>query len=168
MHVPTGLYISGGGTQIEDKNSLAAFVQASGLPLGASRSGNDGKSSIWWVQGGWQAKLNSLGNTTFWGQWVQYDNGLGVRNSIVQTVAATDVINSLGTAAMLSGASTKYWGLGVSQNIDAAAMTLYAGFHSGSTEIGLVSVNPAATNTRAKSNAIDDFQMFYTGATIRF
>jgi hypothetical protein len=70
MHVPTGLYITGQAGQIEDKNSKAAFIQASGLALGSARGGDDPKSSIWGVQLGWQAKLNSLGNTTFWGQMV--------------------------------------------------------------------------------------------------
>ena len=169
MHVPTGLFISGGGTQIHDKNSQQALNAAStNLAAGTNRAGFDGKSGIWWLMGGWEAKLNSLGKTTFWGQWVQYDNGLGVQNSVVQTVAATDVINSLGSTALLGGASTKYWGLGVSQHIDAAAMVLYAGFHSGSTEISLINRSATAINQRAKSNPIDDFQTFYTGATIRF
>ncbi len=173
MHVPTGLYLSGGGAQLSDKNSQAAFNSKSTLNGAsmfgvANRAGNDGNSGVWWVQGGWQAKLNTLGNTTFWGQVVQYDLGLGVQNSIVQRVNADDSINSLGVNAMMAGAQTRYWGLGVSQNIDAAAMTLYAGFHSGSTEITLAAESTNTTTQRAKSNAIDDFQMFYTGATIRF
>jgi len=169
MHVPTGLYVSGGGAQINDRHSQDAFDQASGLPFGGpNRPGDDPKTGIWWVQGGWQAKLNPLGNTIFWAQWVQYDNGFGVRNSIVQTVDANDVINSLGNTALLGGAQTKYWGIGVSQEITAAAMVLYAGFHNGSTDIVLVNQSPTATNQRAKSNPIDDFQTFYTGAIIRF
>ncbi len=168
MHVPTGLYVTGQAGQIHDKNSQAAFIQASGLALGSSRVGDDPKSSIWGVQAGWQAKLNSLGNTTFWGQMVQYDTGLGVRNSIVQTVAAGDVINSLGETALIVGSQTQYWGGGISQDINAASMTLYAGYHVGSTEVMLQARNPGSANQRAKSNPIDDFQMFYTGATIKF
>ena len=173
MHVPTGLYVSGGGAQLNDKNSQAAFNAKSTLNGAsmfglANRSGDDGKSGTWWVQGGWQAKLNSLGNTTFWGQVVQYDLGLGVANSIVQRVNAADTINSLGVNAMLVGAQTRYWGFGVSQEITAAAMTLYAGFHNGSTTVTLAAENSNTTTSRAKSNPIDDFQVFYTGATMRF
>jgi hypothetical protein len=173
MHVPTGLYVSGGGAQLNDKNSQEAFNAkstfngASMLGL-APRSGNDGKTGMWWVQAGWQAKLNTLGNTTFWGQIVQYDLGLGVNNSIVQRVAANDQINSLNANAMLAGAQTTYWGLGVSQEITAAAMTLYAGYHVGSTEIALAAENSNLTVNRAKSRAVDDFHTIYTGATIRF
>jgi hypothetical protein len=83
-------------------------------------------------------------------------------------VAATDVINSLGATALIVGSQTQYWGGGISQEITAASMTLYAGYHVGSTEVILQNQSPTATNQRAKSNPIDDFQMFYTGATLRF
>ena len=167
MHVPTGLYISGGGAQLEDKNSQAAF-DALTSPAQPNRGGNDGKSGVWWVQAGWEAKLNALGKTTFWGQWTQYDLGLGVANSVVQTLASTDVLNSLNRTAMLAGGQTQYWGLGVSQEISAAAMVLYAGYYNGSTEVMLVTTNPTVATTRAKARPIDDFQTFFTGATIRF
>ena len=169
MHVPTGLYVSAGGGQIEDKNSQAAFNQASGIATGTvNRPGNDGKSSAWYAQLGWQARLNALGNTTFWGQTVQYSNGLGVANTIVQNLPATDVLNSLGNTAIIGGSTTKIWGGGVSQEINAAAMTLYAGFHNYSTEISLINQSTTATVQRAKSNAVNDMQLFYTGATIKF
>jgi hypothetical protein len=168
MHVPTGLFLSGGGTQIHDKNSQKAFDAASGLPIGANRAGDDGKASIWWLMGGWEYKLNSLGKTTFWGQYVEYNVGLGVRNADVQTLAAGDVLNSIGATALLAGGQAKYWGLGVSQHIDAAAMVLYAGFHNGSAEVTLQNQNGLNPTVRRKSNPIDDFQTFFTGATIRF
>ncbi len=167
MHVPTGLYITGGGGQINDKNSQAAYDAASGLAFGTRRPGDDGKSGTWYVQAGWQAKLNTLGNTTFWGQMVQYDTGLGVKNSVVQTLAGTDALNSLNVTALISGSQTRYWGAGVSQEISAAAMILYAGFHTGSTEVMLRNASTAGAQT-AKARPIDDWQTFYTGATIRF
>ena len=77
------------------------------------------------------------------------------------------MINSLGVDALIAGSQTTYWGGGISQEISAAAMTLYAGYHVGSTEIQLVSRNAAAV-TSGKSRAIEDFQSFYTGAMIRF
>ena len=159
LHVPTGLYVSAGAGQVIDKNSSAAAL--------ARTTGNqsgDGTSNFWSVQAGWQAKLNALGSTIFWGQYVAFKTGLGVSGT-VQTVAATDVINSLGATAIIRGTSTTSYGLGVSQNIDAAAMTLYAGFHNVSTEGILGSTTTVA---RAKANAIEDMQIFYTGATIRF
>ena len=116
------------------------------------------------IQGGWQAKLNPLGNTIFWGQYQVMDNGLGVNNNVLQVVQAADQLNSFGTNAIISGNTLKAWSLGVSQNIDAAAMTLYAGFHNYTNDITL---RNTAGATR-KSNSIDDMQLFYTGATIKF
>ena len=166
MHTPTGLYLTGQGGRIQDKNASAAFGAASTVPT-LFRAGADNQHSIWGVQAGWQAKLNSLGNTTFWGQRVQYDTGLGVRNSVVQQVGAGELINPIGVDALIAGSQTTYWGGGISQEITAAAMTLYAGYHTGETEIRLVSRNAAAV-TSGKSRAIEDFQSFYTGAMIRF
>jgi len=117
------------------------------------------------VQAGWQAKLNSLGNTIFWGQYVDVSAGLNAANGAVSTIAAADVLNSIGAMAIQRSASTQTWGLGVSQNIDAAAMTLYAGFHNVQTELTLGSTT---STTIRKANAIDDMQIFYTGATIKF
>jgi hypothetical protein len=161
LHVPTGLYLSGGGGIVNDGNAAAASLARTN---GWQGSG-DGQHTFWWVQGGWQAKLNTLGNTIFWGQYQETKTGLGSASSLVQTVAATDVLNSLGAAAIIRGTETSAWGLGVSQQIDAAAMTLYAGFYNVSTSGTLGAISSGAT---AKTNAIDDMQLFYTGATIRF
>ena len=160
LHVPTGLYVSGGFAQLDDKlSNQAALARTNG-----NQTGN-GKSEFWWVQAGWQAKLNSLGNTIFWGQYVDVSAGLNAANGAVSTIAAADVLNSIGAMAIQRSASTQTWGLGVSQNIDAAAMTLYAGFHNVQTELTLGSTT---STTIRKANAIDDMQIFYTGATIKF
>ncbi|MEQ1612598.1 MAG: hypothetical protein ABL904_07575 [Hyphomicrobiaceae bacterium] len=161
LHVPTGLYVSGGYAMLNDKNSAqAALARTTGF-----QGGTSGRSDFWWVQGGWQAKLNSLGNTIFWGQYVDVSTGLSAANGIVSTLSGTDVLNSIGGTAIQRSASTQSWGLGVSQEISAAAMVLYAGFHNVSTELMLGSASSAA---RAKANPIDDMQVFYTGATIKF
>lgn len=161
LHVPTGLYVSGGWGQMSDKNANAALLARTA----SFQSGAKGENSFWWLQGGWQAKLNTLGNTIFWGQYMEFSTGLGVVNNLVQTVAANDVVNSLGTAAVIRNTDTQVWGGGISQNIDAAAMTLYAGFHNYTTS---GTIGAIASSARARTNPIDDMQLFYTGATIRF
>src|SRR5262245_45093780 len=89
LHVPTGLYLSGGGGWLTDHNANQALLARTSGATGRA----DGQDSFWWVQAGWQAKLNPLGNTIFWGQYLDVNTGLGVANNIVQTVAATDVLN---------------------------------------------------------------------------
>ena len=166
LHTPTGLFVSGGYSELNNRNAArtaALAVNAAQLP------GISGKSDLWWIMAGWQAKLNPLGNTIFYGQYVDLQTGVNATNGQIavgtNVLAAADPINSIGAAAFIRSASTQAWGLGVSQNVDAAAMTLYAGFHNVSTDIRLGQIGGAA---RANSNPIDDFQVFYTGATIRF
>jgi hypothetical protein len=168
MHVPSGLYVSGGGGQITDNGIQMAANLASTNLGGSSRRGIDGEHGIWWVQAGWQAKLNTLGSTIFWGQHVVYNTGLGVRSNVVQTVAANDVINSLGTAAFIAGSATRIWGGGITQNIDAAAMNVHIGVHNYSLEAVLLNQSASATNQRALANPIADATVVYTGATLKF
>ena len=166
IHVPTGLYVQAGAGIIEDKKAQAAWNTVLGGNPGNFVRGVDNKHSVWNVQAGWQARLNSLGNTTFWGQVVQYDTGMGTRNTAVQTIAASDLLNPLGGTAVIAGSQTRYWGGGISQEISAASMTLWAGYHVGSTDIVLQRAN--TSGTRGKSREVEDFSAFYTGATIRF
>jgi hypothetical protein len=169
LHVPSGLYLSGGGAQIND-NVIQTYANliSTNTAAGGPRRGIDGNHSMWWIQGGWQAKLNPLGSTIFWTQYQNYDTGFGVAASVGQTVGAGDVLNSLGATAFISGSQTTIWSLGVTQNIDAAAMQLYLGYHNYSVDAVLLSQSATATNQRARSNPIDDMSLVYTGATIRF
>jgi hypothetical protein len=163
LHVPTGLFVSVGGAELNNKNGGATAITATA----GNQFGVSGKSSFWYVMGGWQAKLNPLGSTIFWGQYVDVSGGLNGNNGVASQVNAGDqmlVGTGLGNAIIRS-TNTQSWGLGISQNIDAAAMTLYAGFHNISTEINLGATANAA---RSKSAPIDDMQIFYTGATIKF
>jgi hypothetical protein len=166
LHVPTGLFVSGGYAELNNKNAQLSALNATAN----QQFGISGKSSFWYVMGGWQAKLNSLGNTIFWGQYVDVSAGLNGTNGTASVFGTGDQLSVglagvLGATAIIRSAHTTSWGLGVSQEITAAAMTLYAGFHNISTDITLGSTT---TTNRAKSNPIDDMQIFYTGATIKF
>jgi hypothetical protein len=167
LDTSSGLYLSGGYARMDDRLSQRALNTALGNVAGsiAAAGPAQGDSSAWWVQAGWQARLNPLGSTIFWGQWTEYDTGLGVASSNVQTLATGDAINATGGTALIAGTSTQVWSLGISQNIEAAAMTLYAGFHNYETSGTLIR---QSTGVRSSARPIDDMQLFYTGATIRF
>ena len=171
MHAATGLYLSAGAGWLTDYQRQLSYDLASSQPAGAhsvfGRPGVDAKDGLWWVQAGWEAKLNSLGATTFWGQYTAFNTGTGVLNSAMQTVAATDVINPLGKAALIAGTETRSWGAGVTQAIDAAAMNVHVGYLNFATQGNLVDQSPT-NNARVRTRPIDDMSVFYTGATIRF
>ncbi len=165
MHQPTGLYVSAGAGELVDNNrNRVANLAASGL--GSRISDTD---SMWWVQGGWVAKLNTLGSTTFWGNYASYTSHGNVANQALSGLGATDQLNSFQGAAAstvnVKTAESNSWGLGITQDIDAAAMKLYLGFVNSSADLTLINRN---TLEQRKANSIDDIQTFYTGATIRF
>ncbi len=70
MHVPTGLYVAGGWAEWTDNNRKKITAVAT--------YNVDDTDSFWYVQAGWQAKLSSLGNTIFWGQYMEKNDGLNV------------------------------------------------------------------------------------------
>lgn len=167
MHMPTGLYISGGGGQITDDNRRAgAILGVGGTAFGAGADTRvDNTDVFWWVQVGWAAKLVPLGDTTFWVDFERWENGFNIANNVPNTVGATDQINSLGVTAFIASSQTDSWGFGVTQAITAASMNLYLGFRNFSTDIVLQ--NPA-TGARQNSRPVDDFSVVYTGATVKF
>ncbi len=156
LHVPTGLYVSGGWAQWTDNNRKQLSAVA-GLNV-------DDTDDFWYVQAGWQAKLNSLGNTIFWGQYLEKNNGLNMNNGAARTMASTDVLNSFGATAFISGGKSDIWGGGITQNIDAAAMALYVGYYNFSTDLTLMN----AAGATQKSNPVDDYSVVFAGATIKF
>ena len=162
LHNPTGLYASGGWGQLTDNNRVQF---ANNVAAGLGSRINDTDSS-WWVQAGWRAKLNELGSTIFWGQFSEYDSNFRLAGNAAVALGAGDVLNSFGVANVhIKNSSASSWGVGVTQNIDKAAMALYVGYLHSSAELTLI--NRATFETR-KANAIDDVGVFYTGATIKF
>ena len=157
MHRPTGLYVSGGWAQLTDDNRRTV-ANSAGItgPI-------DDTDSYWWVQVGWEAKLNALGNTTFWTDYMEWDGGLRVSGHVLDTVAGADPLNSFATTSRILSTSANSWGLGVTQEIDAAEMNLYAGFRNFSTDVTLIN-----NNVVRKSNGVEDMQILYSGATVKF
>jgi len=126
------------------------------------------EESWWYVQAGWEAKLNSLGKTTFWGDYWSSDVGSSVRSqgSAVRTLAAGDVLNSFATASNIVSSGQTAWGVGVTQNIDAAAMKLFIGYKR--IEMDSLVLFNSATGTTKEANKGEALQIVYSGATIQF
>ena len=165
MHTPTGLYVSGGGAMLQDDNRQKLLNLAMNGNAALKTATADSQDHYWWVQAGWQAKLNSLGNTTFYGTYTQYNIGTGVANLALQTLASTEPINNQGASVFLAGDELKQWGVGVTQAIDAAAMNIYLGYIDTSVTGTLGNLK---TGVNTKAQATESNQVLYTGATIKF
>jgi hypothetical protein len=91
-------------------------------------------SETWYVKAGIRAKCHPLGATVFYGEWDENNDGAG------------------------AGSESQWWGLGVVQEVDAAAMSLWLSYRQFSAE--------EATATRDES--LQDFDMIKFGALINF
>jgi hypothetical protein len=91
-------------------------------------------SETWYIKGGIRTKCLPFGATIAYGEWDENNDGAG------------------------AGSESQFWGLGVVQEVDAAAMSLWLSYRQFSAE--------EATATRDES--LQDFDMIKFGALINF
>jgi hypothetical protein len=127
LHVPTGLFLSGGYVSFTDNNRAAAL---------------DDNDAAWWVHGGIEQKYFALGKTTLYAEYGEQENAAGAEDSF-------GVIDG--------GTTMSFWGLGLTQSIDAAAMDLYLFYRNLSSEL-----------PDDATGGIEDLQLIGAGAIIRF
>jgi predicted porin len=142
QHAPTGLYVYGGYSQLIDHDAEAAL----------STANVQDTSSLWFIQGGIEQKWLPLGKTTVFGEY-RHDKG-GSNGKRFNDGAVTPVAGEY-----LHDTSINFWGAGVVQNIDAAAMDLYVIYRHADGEM---------TNGLGYTADLDAFDMVITGARIQF
>ncbi|MCB1506710.1 MAG: porin [Hyphomicrobiaceae bacterium] len=102
QHTPTGLFLYG-AYGVEDNNSVYADPAiTAGQPSGSN----------WYLKAGLRRKWAPLGHTVLYGEY-------GVRD---------DMYHPALTAFGVTGTELRQWGLGVVQEIDAAAMSLWLNY----------------------------------------
>ena len=127
-HLASGLWVHGTfGKEFVDANGAAGFVH---------------DTRGWYVKAGWTGKLSALGNTHFYGEYGRNDDGF-------------DNLLTLEGAQVLSSQADRY-GLGVVQEIDAAAMSLWAKWRH----------HEYDATTAAGNFSAEDVDMFLAGAVI--
>lgn len=89
MHVPTGIFVAGTYSQQDADNLVGAQII---------------DSDAWYVKAGIKQKWNSLGQTAIYGEYGQFNDGLGIN----------------------SNSTVDRYGIGAHQWIDAASMQVYA------------------------------------------
>lgn len=126
VHTPTGLFVNASYRNID-------------VDFGATSAESDN----YFIQGGIKQKWNTLGATTFWGEYSNSEDGLLTSNELTNATAS----------------EYQRWGLGVAQNIDTAAMQIYALYQHHEAD---VDVNGVALAD------LEDFDVFVAGAVIKF
>ena len=145
QHVPSGLFVTGAfvtreynGTENQNPNTLQ------------QRADFD----WWYLQAGIRKRWNSLGQTSLYGEYSEGDDGL---TNTVANVANVNFLN-------VTSSNLEMWGLGVGQDIDNAAMNLFAAYRHYEFELsGQTAVGGAIT-----AIPLEDFDVFYVGGRIRF
>ena len=163
-HMPTGLFIYGAyGLEDNDTVFAANFAGETTLPDG----------SHFYLKGGVQKKWWQLGNTTIWGEYAEHEDmaqagfttaspGDGICTGL-GTVAGTTIAAACGGGPLTITDSTfTRWGLGIQQDIDAAAMALYIKYRHHEIDVDFANAGGAVVQ------GFEDIDMVMGGGIIHF
>lgn len=142
QHIPTGLFLYG----------AYGAEQTDDVDPSVILSDN---AESWYAKAGIRQKWNAFGHTVLYGE-------------AGQRLDAIDY----GVYGGATGSELTQWGLGVVQEIDAAAMSLFMNYRNIEGEVdcgaaGCVNADAVATGV-AGTNTFDDFHVFKAGALIAF
>jgi len=149
QHLPTGLFLYGAyGAEYND-NSADQIVSTDGLTFGPIPDG-----SHWYVKAGLRQRWSPLGHTVLYGEYGQHDDMYdGDLNDLANGFFA-------GTG-FTSDSELRRWGVGIVQEIDSAAMSLWIKYRNHSGEI----TGNSASGIHVE---IDDIHFVGAGALINF
>jgi hypothetical protein len=141
MHVPTGLFLTGAAGQRKMSDATVTTNLGNAIL-------NPGKPMFWHLTGGIARNWFSIGNTVLYGEYQEANDML----KYTDVKKGAGISDSLGTM----------WGVGIVQNIDAAAMEIFAAYK--------VFDGKATITDGKKSLAVesDSFSAFMVGTRIQF
>lgn len=138
IHEPTGLFVTG------------AFVHRDLTAANAVSAGEVDDFDWFYVRGGLKRKWFAIGSTSIYGEYSEGYDGLNGRAEA--------------GFAEVADSEVEVFGFGIVQNIDAAALELYAGYRHFEADIsGIAAAGGPVTN-----GSFEDLDVAWTGARIRF
>jgi len=188
MHVPSGVFFQG---HYQGVDFGAPGHVASGY-WGSAGGATKKDAAQWLVQGGIAKNWFGLGNTALYGEYgkaLDWGAESAGRAFAGNTSTATCVVGGVGGTANATCTSTlqnftavngvtdtemTIWGLGITQNVDAAASTLYLGYRNFQADItctgavGVGGVCAGAAGGPAKTLPTEDIHVIVGGAVVRF
>jgi hypothetical protein len=139
MHVPSGLFVYGLYQNDREEGSQFRNFNFNTGRVGGSADAND--SNTWFVKAGIKRTWSPVGATVIWGEWGQYNDmyrglcGLptgSVQNGNANVCEASLVTgvdsngDAITTDAIVTGSQVNRYGVGIVQEVDSAAMHLFA------------------------------------------
>jgi hypothetical protein len=184
MHVPTGLFVQGHYTWL---------TQTAQNPITGQFDGPDRDARRWDIQGGISKNWWGIGNTVLYGEYQQHNNmkfaaggyGLGTAGPAGCPVTGGSgtpcIVNSPTANTLTKGDELSVYGLGLVQNVDAAAMELYVSWRHFSAKDPQTTANTAATvgsgtatlavtavGYNPNGSKFEDVDIIMAGARIKF
>jgi len=194
MHVPSGLWFYGmwqkeenNGTQF---TTLGNFNRNTFATSNVNSAANE--NDMWFLKGGIKRTWMPAGATVLWGEWGQYNDmfsGLcGLPNNFdapadcVAFVPTNFVVPNgpnkglvISEAVAITGSEVTRWGLGVVQEIDSAAMHVFARWQHleldlATTSLGFFDNGALAPNRfgRKVNTSFEDLDIFQLGGVLFF
>ena len=159
MHVPSGLFFTAAFANIEYNGNDGGELYN---PAGTTGFFRRPDFEWLYLSGGIRKRWNSLGQSSIYGEWSQGDDGITNRNELAGLGAAG--------ANIVTDSEFEMWGIGVEQDIDNASMQLYAAWRhfQFDASTAVVAANGAITAGTTTAIALEDLDLFYVGARIRF
>jgi hypothetical protein len=189
LHVPSGLFVYGlyqrdeeDGTQFKNFNFNTGRISDSAA----------NETDVWYVKAGIKRAWMPAGATVIFGEWGQYNdqfrgicglpgNTIGSAfggnpfvggNAFCFTTLPVGVAsngNAINAGALVTGSEVQRWGIGVVQEIDSAAMHLFARWQHLDLDLDAVSVgNPGIPDGRRLNTSFEGLDIFQVGGVIFF
>ena len=154
-HVPTGLWLYGAYGHISPGGLTAGttFINGNGVAVATFAGGfNRAAGDTYYIKGGLRERWHPLGHTVLYGEYAKYNDSV------------PDFFTNIGLQA-----STTLWGLGVVQEIDAAAMSVWLKYrHVDGDFKGIGCDLGNATLITGGDCSLDSFQYVGVGGLINF
>ena len=126
---------------------------------------------MWYLQAGIKRRLlaPSMGATTLYGEYQQFDDfGVRIDAAPITTVPQANLaVEDRPVGSEITDSSAEIWGLGIVQDIDVAAMKLYAAYrHYDFT--ARVAIPDSAAIGKGQNLPLQDFDAVAFGGRINF
>ena len=165
LHVPTGLFAQAHWNRTSfrgDPNGYWGYAVLQDIA--------DTKNDLthWLVQGGLSRNHFGIGVTSLYGEYGKV-TGAGAESGTGRRFGAPalSVANSFDNVVGVNNTNLTIWGLGVTQNIDAAAMQIYLGYRNYGASVTQNAAGIAAS-TSAANVSLRDINMITAGGRINF
>jgi hypothetical protein len=169
MHKPSGLGIYG-LYQTEDGNYSYVNVPRS-IASGDTVFAGSPETDVWYVKPFWRKAWSPIGATVLYGEYGQYNDQFAAGAALSAwdfPVLWNGPYCLQDASCQISGSEVERFGLGIVQEIDSAAMHLYARWQHQELDVDISAFNFATGEVDHLSQSFDDWDLFQVGGIIFF